>query len=47
MVDENIYPTVVEGKVEDGKLLVTVHNIMTGKVQETFSFNPRKKGLKR
>ena len=39
--DPRYYPTVIEGKVEDGRLNVTVHNIRSGKVQETFSFKPR------
>jgi hypothetical protein len=40
---EKNYPTVVEGEVKGGKLQVTVHNIRTGQVQETFSFAPRKR----
>lgn len=40
---EGNYPTVIEGKVEGGKLQVIVHNIYTGKVQETFTFAPRRK----
>ena len=36
------FPTVVEGKVSDGRLMVTVHNILTGKVQDTFFFDSRK-----
>lgn len=40
---EDGYPTVIEGKVDGGKLSITVHNIMTGKVQETFTFKPRRK----
>ena len=40
---EKHYPTVIEGKVEGGKLQVIVHNIMTGQVQETFTFSPRKR----
>ena len=38
-----VFPTVVEGKVEEGKLCVRVHNIYSGKVQEEFTFKPRKK----
>ena len=37
------FPTVIEGKVEGGRLQITVHNITTGQVQETLSFSPRKK----
>ena len=40
---ETSYPTIVEGKVEKGKLGITVHNIFTGQVQETFSFAPRRR----
>ena len=36
------FPTVIEGKVEGGRLQITVHNITTGQVQETLSFLPRK-----
>lgn len=35
------FPTVIEGKVRRGKLEVTVHNVRTGKVQDTFTFAPR------
>jgi hypothetical protein len=38
-----VFPTVVEGKVEEGKLCVRVHNIYSGKVQEEFTFKPRKR----
>ena len=38
---ENKFPTVMEGKVVDGKLRITVHNIFTGEVQETFDFKRR------
>lgn len=35
------FPTVTECLVEDGRLCVRVHNIMTGKVQDTFRFARR------
>lgn len=38
-----VFPTVVEGKVEDGQLLVRVHNIYSGKVEAEYTFKPRKK----
>ena len=38
---EKGFPTVMEGKVVDGKLRITVHNIFTGEVQETFDFKKR------
>ena len=36
------YPTVVEGQVFDNKLKITVHNILDNKVQDIFTFDPRK-----
>ncbi|MGN0202437.1 MAG: metallophosphoesterase [Candidatus Cryptobacteroides sp.] len=36
------FPTVIEGMVEDRKLVVTVHNIAKDTVQERFVFNPRR-----
>ena len=38
-----VFPTVVEGKVEDGQLLVRVHNIYSRKVEAEYTFKPRKK----
>lgn len=38
---EDRYPTVIEGKVQRGRLVVTVHNLRTGLVQDTLSFKPR------
>ena len=40
-LNEKDYPTVMEGKVVGGKLHITVHNILTGKVQDQFSFARR------
>ena len=37
------YPTVIEGEVRDGTLTVTVHNLRRQRVQDTFTFPPRKK----
>lgn len=37
------FPTVVEGKVEDGALHVRVHNIYSGQVEAEHVFKPRKK----
>ena len=37
------FPTVVEGKVEDGNLVVRVHNIYSGQVEAEHVFAPRKK----
>lgn len=36
------FPTVIEGKVENGNLLITVHNLLTGQVEDTFKIQPRK-----
>ena len=41
------FPTVIEGEVRDGALMVTVHNLLSGEVQETFTFKPRKKTRRR
>ena len=38
----NLFPTVIEGCVKDGRLQVTVHNCVTGLVQDSFSYAPRK-----
>ena len=35
-------PTVIEGKVENGELVVRVHNIALNKVMATHKFKPRK-----
>ena len=37
------FPTVIEGEVRDGKLHITVHNLLSGEVQQTLTFNRRKK----
>ena len=47
MDNKNKFPTVIEGEVRDGALVVTVHNLLTGEVQDTFTFKPRKKTRKR
>ena len=40
---EGRFPTVIEGEVRDGQLHITVHNLISGEVQQTHSFSPRKK----
>ena len=40
-LEEKKFPTVIEGKVEGGRLVVNVHNILTGQLQESFTFKPR------
>ena len=35
------FPTVIEGKVANGKLQIIVHNLVTGKIQETVEFNAK------
>ena len=39
--NEKHFPTVIEGEVKDGKLVITIHNIYTGAVQETVSIKRR------
>ena len=41
-MEEVEFPTVMEGKVQDGKLCITVHNIYSGKIHGTFVFPKRK-----
>ena len=36
-LSEKAFPTVIEGKVEGRELRITVHNITTGAVQDSFS----------
>ena len=36
-LSEKAFPTVIEGKVEGRELRITVHNISTGAVQDSFS----------
>ena len=36
------FPTVIEGEVGENILNVSVHNLISGNVQETFTFSPRK-----
>ena len=40
-------PTIIEGKVEDGKLHILVHDITTGKIHEEFTYLPRKNTSRR
>ena len=37
------YPTVIEGEVRDGQLHITIHNLLSGEVQQTMTFSRRKK----
>lgn len=37
------FPTVIEGTVRRKKLCIKVHNVLTGKVVDTFEYAPRKK----
>ncbi len=42
--DSGLFPTVIEGLVEEGgKLKINVHNLLTGKIMDTFTFAPRKR----
>ena len=40
-MEESEFPTVMEGRVADGKLRITVHNIFTDGVQDVFEFDGR------
>ena len=33
------YPTVIEGRVEDGKLVIVVHDVLKNKVAGKFQFS--------
>ncbi|MBQ8052021.1 MAG: metallophosphoesterase [Bacteroidaceae bacterium] len=37
------FPTVIEGEVKDNQLCITIHNLLSGEVQETMTFSRRKK----
>lgn len=39
--DKKLFPTVIEGEVRDKRLHITVHNLLTGKIQDTFDFAKR------
>ena len=36
-----LFPTVIEGEVRDNRLRITIHNLLTGEVQDTFDFTKR------
>ena len=38
--DASRFPTVIEGKVEGGKLVITVHDVLHGTVAGLYDFNP-------
>ena len=38
---ESGYPTVIEGKVENGKLRIRVHNVASGQIIKELTFDPR------
>jgi len=40
--DKGHFPTVIEGEVKDGKLVITIHNIYTGRVCGTVTFSNRR-----
>ena len=42
-----LFPTVIEGEVRDGRLHMTIHNLRTRRVQHTFDIAPRKKTPKK
>lgn len=39
--NKSLFPTVIEGEVRDKHLHITIHNLLTGDVQETFEFAKR------
>ncbi len=43
-MNDQVFPTVIEGKVSGHHLQVTVHNLFTGEVQERFKFSEKKFG---
>lgn len=38
----HLFPTVIEGEVRQAQLHITVHNLLSGNVQQAFAINPRK-----
>lgn len=38
----HLFPTVIEGEVRQTQLHITVHNLLSGNVQQAFAINPRK-----
>ena len=40
--NEGHFPTVIDGEVKDGKLVVTIHNIYTGRICGTVTFSNRR-----
>lgn len=40
--DDTLFPTVIEGEVENGKLKLIIHNLVKNCIQETHTFEPRK-----
>ena len=39
--DPGKFPTVIEGKIEDGRLKIVVHDVFNKRVVETFAYAPR------
>ena len=39
---KEVFPTVIEGEVKEGKLVITIHNIYTGTVHETLTIAKRR-----
>ena len=39
--DPGLFPTVIEGLVQDGQLEINVHNLVTDTIQDHFTFRPR------
>ena len=43
LTEDARFPTVIDGKVEDGRLVITAYNMTTGEIKEARSFSPRRK----
>ena len=39
--NKSLFPTVIEGEVRDKHLHITIHNLLTGEIQDTFDFKRR------
>ena len=42
-MDARLFPTVIEGEARDGQLHISVHNLLSGNVQQTLTIAPRSK----
>ena len=42
MASEKGFPTLIEGLVRDGSLVINVHNAASGTILDTFTYKPRR-----